>query len=261
MKRFFLLSLLTVSLVAGINQKASAQQPMKICFTDGYYQWRFDNITVASTTMLTATGTVDIGGGVFWNATMAADFTNGYDNGSVVISSVNPNPDGCTYYTDSFTYFGKAKVHKKGSDMTVNAWGNWESYCFGGVLNTGSWAGKSPCSASADKVAVPAGAAPAQAIKGTKVDPKFIVNIAPNPVNNYTQLKYTVNVSGKVSITIYNAMQQVVKVLVNESKSAGTYTVSWNTLSSSGSMVPNGIYKVVAVVGNDQYSSNLQVVR
>ena len=83
----------------------------------------------------------------------------------------------------------------------------------------------------------------------------------PNPVNNYTQLKYTVNTSGKVSITVYNAMKQMVKVLVNESKTAGTYSIGWNTLNSSGSKVPNGLYQVVAVAGNEQFTSTMQVVR
>ena len=259
MKRFFLLSFISISLAVGFTQTANAQPPaLKICFTDGYYKFLFGNVVLTSETGVMATGTVDIGGGTIWNCTMTADFSSGWDAGTVQITTVNPNPDGCTYYTDSFTYFGTAKVHKKGSNMTINAYGNWESYCFGGVLNTGTWAGKSPCSAS---VAAATGTTPARSQKNIQANPKFVVNIMPNPVNNYTQLKYTVNVSGKVSIVIYNAMQQVVKVLVNENMTAGTYTVSWNTLSNSGSKVPNGIYKVVAVVGNDQFSSNLQVVR
>lgn len=259
MKRFFLLSFISISLAVGFTQTANAQPPaLKLCFTDGYYKFLFGNVILTSETGVMATGTVDIGNGTIWNCTMTADFSSGWDAGTVQINTVNPNPDGCTYYTDSFIYYGNAKVHKKGSNMTVNANGNWESYCFGGVLNTGTWAGKSPCSAS---VAAATGTTPARSQKNIQANPKFVVNIMPNPVNNYTQLKYTVNVSGKVSIVIYNAMQQVVKVLVNENMTAGTYTVSWNTLSNSGSKVPNGIYKVVAVVGNDQFSSNLQVVR
>ena len=48
----------------------------------------------------------------------------------------------------------------------------------------------------------------------------------PNPFNPGTNLKYTLNKSGVVSLKVYNLLGQVVATLVNnENQSAGTYTV------------------------------------
>jgi fibronectin-binding autotransporter adhesin len=49
----------------------------------------------------------------------------------------------------------------------------------------------------------------------------------PNPFNPSTQIKYNLPQSGMVTLTIYNVMGQEVARLVNEQKSAGSYSVEW----------------------------------
>jgi hypothetical protein len=59
----------------------------------------------------------------------------------------------------------------------------------------------------------------------------------PNPFNPYTAIKYNVPKTSLVKITVYNVIGQVVKVLVNEKKSAGNYEVEF-----SGANLSSGAY-------------------
>ncbi|MFC1565093.1 caspase family protein [candidate division KSB1 bacterium] len=65
----------------------------------------------------------------------------------------------------------------------------------------------------------------------------------PNPFNPVTEIRYQIPKASKVTITIYNSIGQQVAILVNETKSAGLYTVKWNASNvASGTY----IYKIVA---------------
>jgi|AntRauTorcE11897_2_1112592.scaffolds.fasta_scaffold00072_38 hypothetical protein len=59
----------------------------------------------------------------------------------------------------------------------------------------------------------------------------------PNPFNPTTSIQYSVENAGEVSLTVYNVMGQQVATLVSESKSAGTYQVSWDASNNA-----SGIY-------------------
>ncbi len=56
-------------------------------------------------------------------------------------------------------------------------------------------------------------------------------------------------------------MQQPVKVLVSENQSSGAHSINWNGQSASGSRVPNGIYRVVAIIDGKVYSETMQVIQ
>jgi photosystem II stability/assembly factor-like uncharacterized protein len=59
----------------------------------------------------------------------------------------------------------------------------------------------------------------------------------PNPFNPSTTIKYHLPVASKVTIKIYNALGQVVKVLVDEIQTAGFKTIEWNAAGMA-----SGIY-------------------
>ncbi len=58
----------------------------------------------------------------------------------------------------------------------------------------------------------------------------------PNPFNPSTNIRYSVAEPGNVNITVYNLMGQKVAELVNETKSAGAYNVTWNASQMASGM-------------------------
>ncbi len=80
----------------------------------------------------------------------------------------------------------------------------------------------------------------------------------PNPFNPTTEISFTLKKSGKVSITIYNALGRKVRTLVNESKAPGTYKVMWDGTNDAGVRVPSGVYYYSMHVNN--FKSTRQMV-
>ncbi len=64
----------------------------------------------------------------------------------------------------------------------------------------------------------------------------------PNPFNPQTKIEYQLAKNCFVNITIYNIQGQVIKVLVEEEKSAGWYSIKWDALNQHGIKVPSGVY-------------------
>jgi hypothetical protein len=64
----------------------------------------------------------------------------------------------------------------------------------------------------------------------------------PNPFNPETSIWFDLRASGFVSISVYDVNGRVVRVLVSESRNAGSYLVKWNGKDSFGNPLPSGIY-------------------
>jgi len=76
----------------------------------------------------------------------------------------------------------------------------------------------------------------------------------PNPFNNQTTISYALPEAGKVNLVVYNKLGQVVKVLVDEFKSAGqqTVTLSSSDLNGSGTY----LYKLLVEGSAKSYTVN-----
>ncbi len=64
----------------------------------------------------------------------------------------------------------------------------------------------------------------------------------PNPFNPTTTIKFSVPKSGNVKVTVYNSIGQLVRTLVDNHFTPGTYKVSWDGTNTSGSFVSSGVY-------------------
>ncbi len=73
-------------------------------------------------------------------------------------------------------------------------------------------------------------------VTGNADDYKLYQNY-PNPFNPVTKISYKLNTEGFVSLKVYNLVGQVVATLVNETKEAGVYSVTFD-----GSQLTTGIY-------------------
>jgi hypothetical protein len=64
----------------------------------------------------------------------------------------------------------------------------------------------------------------------------------PNPFNSGTTIHFNLPLSGHLTLRIYNVNGQLIQILLNEWKMAGSYTIYWNGLNENGQIVGNGLY-------------------
>lgn len=188
------------------------------------------------------------------------DFTNGISNGTVKMVVRNGMPDNCTSYSDSFVYVGTAQA-VKGNGKIVSSYsgsGTWKSYCYGSVLNTGTWSAAGPCGSGSSKQQH-GGIAPSDGKQKT-ADLNKGISTSPNPAISFTTLTYSVKNAGKATITVFNSMNQPVKTLVSDIKAPGTYSIQWNLQDMNNSKVSTGIYRAVLATSSGTWSSNIQVL-
>jgi hypothetical protein len=93
---------------------------------------------------------------------------------------------------------------------------------------------------------------------GTKLSlaaPEVMAAVSPNPFVDNSVIKYRLDETAQVNISVYNADGKVLKVLVNKKLNAGTYTQSWN-----GSDLTSGSY-LIQVTKNGAVKQSIRVVK
>jgi hypothetical protein len=83
-------------------------------------------------------------------------------------------------------------------------------------------------------------------------------NNYPNPFNPQTHIDYQIPQTANVNISVYNISGQLVTTLVNEVKSPGSYSVSWNATNQNGLQVSSGIY--IARMVSNSYSASSKLI-
>ena len=83
-------------------------------------------------------------------------------------------------------------------------------------------------------------------VEGVVPQKYSISNAYPNPFNPTTSFSFTIPKSSQVNISVYNALGQLVDNLINDTKSSGTYEVTWDA-SSFGS----GVYFIKINAGSN----------
>jgi len=67
----------------------------------------------------------------------------------------------------------------------------------------------------------------------------------PNPFNSSTEIKYSLpngKISYQVQLKVYDVLGRLVKMLVDQEQSAGSYTISWDGTDLVGNRVASGVY-------------------
>ncbi len=67
-------------------------------------------------------------------------------------------------------------------------------------------------------------------------------NNQPNPVDNYTEIEFTITEDLDLTITIYNLIGEPVKVIAKGRYLKGSHRIAWHADDNEGIIVPNGIY-------------------
>ncbi len=78
----------------------------------------------------------------------------------------------------------------------------------------------------------------------------------PNPFNPVTSINYYIPADGKVTLVVYNSLGQSVKVLVDEVKTSGSYSVQFNADNLS-----SGVYFYTLTSGNFTASKKLIIMK
>ena len=72
--------------------------------------------------------------------------------------------------------------------------------------------------------------------------PSFCLTNYPNPFKHKTTISFNQHKSGQTVLNIYNIRGQLVRKLINETKSAGQQTVTWDGKDDRGMVLASGIY-------------------
>ncbi|MCK5331808.1 MAG: VCBS repeat-containing protein [Candidatus Marinimicrobia bacterium] len=84
----------------------------------------------------------------------------------------------------------------------------------------------------------------------------------PNPFNPKTAIEYTLPINKKLSLRIYNILgQEVITLVDNEYKHAGTHTVQWDGTDANGMKVSSGIYFYTLQFGNFSHTKQMTFMK
>ena len=83
----------------------------------------------------------------------------------------------------------------------------------------------------------------------------------PNPFNSETAFRFDLAQRQKVELGVYNLEGQKISTLLNESRSAGSYTVRWDGRSDNGRLSASGTYLYRLKTGNQIETRKLILLR
>ncbi|MBN1425483.1 hypothetical protein JXA88_13095, partial [Candidatus Fermentibacteria bacterium] len=84
---------------------------------------------------------------------------------------------------------------------------------------------------------------------------------APNPFGTETTISYSLEKCAPTTIRLYDSSWQLVRVLVDENRSAGRHTVCWDGRDEQGRATPSGVYFCRMEAGSFSATSRLVLVR
>ena len=83
----------------------------------------------------------------------------------------------------------------------------------------------------------------------------------PNPFNPETNIEYHLKSDAQVTIYIYDIQGKQVRSLGDNYQQAGTYTIRWDGLNESGTLVPSGVYFIRVSAGNETLNHRIVMMK
>ncbi|TAK54692.1 MAG: T9SS type A sorting domain-containing protein [Bacteroidetes bacterium] len=72
----------------------------------------------------------------------------------------------------------------------------------------------------------------------------------PNPFNPTTQFMVSLPQTARLEVAVFNVLGQKIATLVNETREAGSYPISWNSTTDAGVSASSGVYFVKMLAGD-----------
>ncbi len=79
----------------------------------------------------------------------------------------------------------------------------------------------------------------------------------PNPASENSTITFDVNKTNKVAVKIYNIMGAEVKSFADQTYAVGHYDMQWDLKGNNGATLPNGIYFINVLIGNESRKSKV----
>jgi flagellar hook assembly protein FlgD len=83
----------------------------------------------------------------------------------------------------------------------------------------------------------------------------------PNPFSGSTSIAYSLAAPGKVKIAVYDIHGGLVKVLVDERRDAGDYSVEWDGNGADGDPASSGVFFCMIETGSSSETRKIVLVR
>lgn len=95
-------------------------------------------------------------------------------------------------------------------------------------------------------------------LKGAKAR---LYDPAPNPASGNVEVSFALASHSRVSLGVYNISGQKVHTLLEQEKSPGRYTLTWNRKDDTGQIVPGGVYFFRLQVGDAVFTKRITLLR
>ncbi len=83
----------------------------------------------------------------------------------------------------------------------------------------------------------------------------------PNPFNPNTQIKFDLPQASRIQINIFDLNGRVVRELADTVFAAGSHTLQWNSLTSTGAPAASGVYVYVMQTDSQRFARKMLLVR
>gem|GEM_PF-2174509 len=91
--------------------------------------------------------------------------------------------------------------------------------------------------------------------------PRLYLTARPNPFNPSTRISYYLSKDSRVTLGIYNVKGQLVKTLIQESKTAGMQSAEWDGRDENGKPCAGGVYYCRLSAGGKRVSRKLTLLK
>ncbi len=95
----------------------------------------------------------------------------------------------------------------------------------------------------------------------TSTPKKLTCAVSPSPFRGGTTISYELPKSGNVRLSVCDVLGRTVRMLVNEKKGPGRYSVGWNGRGENGMLLPAGIYFSRLEAGTERLTRKLVIAR
>jgi hypothetical protein len=83
----------------------------------------------------------------------------------------------------------------------------------------------------------------------------------PNPFEQNTKISFSLEKGGKVELKIFDAIGNLIKILINDFYEVGDYKIDWDGTNTAGNKVSSGNYHYQLIVNNEFLTKQMIIIK